>query len=148
MIALVGVNNLFYKILMMTLTLIPSDLLTFQSKEMHMTNSEYLLEIAILSTVLFSHHSNNEEEFFNDLELYEEWFSHPYHKIIIKAINHHKAKGEPTYEEFIADSLAKRGQLDHNLWLAIISASPFSRVQFEKYLEVMKEPNKSLIEGI
>lgn len=112
-------------------------------EEKNMTNSEYLLEVSILSTVLFSHHLCEDEEYFNDVELYEEWFTVPFHKIIVKAINHHKMKHEPTYEEFIADSLSKRGQLDIALWSAIISATPFSKRNFEKFLDKLKEPKKS-----
>lgn len=113
-----------------------------------MKNSEYLIEISILSTVLFAHHQCKDEEYFNNIELYEEWFLVPFHRIIVKAINHHKAKCEPIYEEFIADSLSRRGQLNAELWFRIISANPFSKVLFEQYLETLKSGKKSLIEGI
>ena len=109
-----------------------------------MTNAEYLIEVSILSTVLFAHHQCKDEEYFNNLELQEEWFLVPFHKIIVKAIHHHKAKSEPTYEEFIADSLSKRGQLDFELWTKIISANPFSKVLFEQYLETLQKPKTSL----
>jgi len=109
-----------------------------------MTNSEYLIEVSILSTVLFAHHQCKDEEYFNSLELQEEWFLVPFHKIIVKAINHHRAKCEPTYEEFIADSLSRRGQLDFELWTRIISANPFGKPNFERYLEVLQKPKTSL----
>lgn len=109
-----------------------------------MKNSEYLIEVSILSTVLFAHHQEQHEEYFNNLELQEEWFLIPFHKIIVKAINHHKMKAEPIYEEYIADSLSKRGQLDFELWITIISANPFSKVLFEKYLETLQKPKTSL----
>lgn len=109
-----------------------------------MKNSEYLMEVSILSTVLFAHHLHTDEEYFNSLELQEEWFLIPFHKIVVKAINHNKAKNEPIYEEFIADSLSIRGQLDFALWTTIISANPFSKVLFEKYLETLKKPKTSL----
>lgn len=108
-----------------------------------MNNSEYLLEVSILSTVLFSHHLCEDEKYFDNLELQEEWFLVPFHRIIVRAINHHKMKCEPIYEEFIADSLLKRNQLDFTLWNAIISANPFSKQNFETYLNKLKEPKKS-----
>lgn len=113
-----------------------------------MKQNEYFLEISILSTVLFAHHQCKDEEYFNDLELQEEWFLVPFHRIVVRAINHHKAKCEPIFEEFIADSLSRRNQLDFELWLNIISANPFSRVLFEQYLETLKKPKKSLHQGI
>lgn len=113
-----------------------------------MNNTEYMTEVSILSTVLFSHHQKEHEEYFNNLELYEEWFIVPFHKIIVRAINHNRQKCMPIYEEFIADSLSKRGQLDFELWTRIISANPFSKVLFEVYLEALKGGKKSLIEGI
>jgi len=109
-----------------------------------MKNSEYLIEVSILSTVLFAHHQCKDEQYFNELELQEEWFLISFHKIIVRAINHNKAKSEPIYEEFIADSLSKRGQLDFELWTTIISANPFSKVLFEQYLETLQKPKVSL----
>jgi len=113
-----------------------------------MTHTDYLMEISILSTVLFAHHQCNEKEYFNHLELQEEWFNLPFHRIIVRAINHHKAKGEPVYEEFIAESLFRRGQLDFQLWTAIISANPFSKALFEQYLNKMKKPSLYLQQGV
>jgi hypothetical protein len=57
-----------------------------------MKNSEYLIEVSILSTVLFAHHQNKDEEYFNNFELQEEWFQVHFHKIVVRAINHHKMK--------------------------------------------------------
>jgi len=127
----------------MNWTLSPHKPINHSSKEQQMTNNEYLLEVSILSTVLFAHHQCKDEQYFNDLELKEEWFIVPFHRIIIKAINHHRMKCEPIYEEFIADSLSKRGQLDFSLWSTIISANPFSKNIFEMYLSKLKEPKQS-----
>ena len=109
-----------------------------------MKNNEYFIEVSILSTVLFAHHQCKDEEYFNNLELKEEWFLIHFHKIIVRAINHNKAKALPIYEEFIADALSIRGQLDFELWTTIISANPFSKVLFEKYLETLQKPKTSL----
>ena len=113
-----------------------------------MTNTDYLIEVSVLSTVLFAHQQYSEEEFFTSFELQEEWFLIPFHRLVVKTINHTKAKGLPIYEEFIVEELQKNNALDFQLWTAIISGNPFSRVGFETYVKSLMKPKTSLHQGI
>ena len=113
-----------------------------------MTNTEYLIELSMLSTVLFAHHQYKDEQYFNDLELQEEWFQIPFHRLVVKNINYNKQLKLPTYEEFICESLIQDGIMDGDLWLKIIGANPFSKVLFEKYLVNLEKHSDKMIEGI
>lgn len=113
-----------------------------------MTNTKYLMEVSILSTVLFAHHQFTNEDYFANIELQEEWFSIPFHKLVVKTINHSRATSKPIYEEFIAEELLENRIMDNQRWLNIINANPFSRHNFEVYLEQIKQPNTSLHQGI
>ncbi len=113
-----------------------------------MTNTEFLIEKSIISTVLFSHHSCKDEDFFNSVELQEEWFSDYFHKLVVKAINHNKSLGLSTSEDFIAERMAEFGTLNYNQWIDLISANPFSSILFNVYLDELKGSKKSLIGSI
>jgi hypothetical protein len=105
---------------------------------------KYSLELSFISTML-STHSEEEEEFFDAQELQEEFFDNYFHKIVIKTINHTKALGYPIYEESIADELNRNGVMNFELWLRILSANPFSKYLFTKYLPQLSTAQNNLI---
>lgn len=113
-----------------------------------MTQTEYDLERSILSTILFSHHQFKDEEFFNNVELKEEYFQHHFHKLIVKQINHNKALVIPFQEEYICDTMAENGTLDHNQWLNIMATNPFGKSLFEVYYNKLQHPKTSLHLGV
>jgi len=113
-----------------------------------MTDSEYYIELSILSTVLFSYHQEEHEKYFDEIELKDDWFLNPFHKLVVRAINYNKSKNIPYQEEYICDILGKYNQLNTDLWLKIISANPFSPYLFKRYLEQLKAPKLSEHQGI
>jgi len=113
-----------------------------------MTNTDYLIETSILSTVLFAHHQYNNEAYFSNYELNEEWFSIQFHKLIVKTINSNRAIGLPLTEDYIAEQLLKNNIMNRDLWLTIISANPFGKANFDTYLEQLKGAKKAQIGDI
>lgn len=107
-----------------------------------MTNIEYAIEKSILSTILFSHHSKEDEAYLNSVELYEEYFSDHFHKLVVRQINHNKALGLSTQEEFITNAMGIAGTLTNQM-LEIIAANPFSKHLFETYYKQLTKPNLS-----
>ena len=100
-------------------------------------SNRYYTELSVLSTILFSHHTEH-EEYFNSYKLELDWFDTPFHKDVIKAVNFNKKKNIPHQEEYIADLLAKHNKMYPELWFTILSANPFSRPLFDKYIESIK----------
>ena len=109
-----------------------------------MTNQEYLIECSIISTFVFSHHSNDNEKYLHSIDLREEYFLTHFHKLIVKEINDNKMKCIPIYSEYIEDQLRNNGTLDYQLWENILNANPFGKALFDSYFNTLKEPKKSL----
>lgn len=107
-----------------------------------MSNLDYSIEKSILSTIMFSHHQKDDEEFFNNAELYEEFFSDRFHKLVVKQINHNKALGLSFQEEFITEAMKDNGTLTNQM-LEIMSANPFGKHLFEVYYKLMSRPKLS-----
>ena len=105
-------------------------------------NNRYYTELSVLSTILFSHHTQH-EEYFNNYRLELDWFDTPFHKDVVKAINFNKSKNIPHQEEYISELLNKHNKLDHKLWFTVIAANPFSRPSFDKYIENIKRNHKN-----
>jgi len=107
-----------------------------------MTNLEYVIEKSIISTILFSHHQKEDEDYFNNIELKEEHFTDHFHKLVVKQINHNKAKGLNTHEDFITEAMSVNGTLTNQM-LEIMTANPFSRHLFEVYYNQISKPKLS-----
>lgn len=103
-----------------------------------MTNLEYSIEKSLLSTILFAHHQKEDESYFNTLELKEELFKNPFHRLVAKQINHNRALGLSTQDEFITEAMAQNGTLTNQM-LEIMTANPFSRHLFQRYYSSLKK---------
>ena len=104
-----------------------------------MSNLDYSIEKSILASVMFSHHQKADEEFFNNIELYEEYFSDKFHRLVVKQINYNKALGLSYQEEYITEAMANSGTLTNQM-LEILNANPFSRYLFETYYKQLSKP--------
>ena len=107
-----------------------------------MTQTEYDIEKSILSTVLFSHHQFKDEEFFSNVELYEEHFQDNFHKLVVKQINHNKAKGLSIQEDYITEAMGVNGTLTSQM-IEIMNTNPFGRPLFEEYYKALNKPKLS-----
>lgn len=107
-----------------------------------MTSIEYSIEKSILSTILFAYHQKEDMAYFENVELYEENFQDYFHKLVVKQINHNKARGLSVSEEYITEAMAVNGTLTDQM-LEIMAATPFSRNMFKTYFDILNRPKLS-----
>lgn len=108
------------------------------------------IERALLATVLMHDtYTESESKRIVAIELYEEWFSNHIHKIIVKIINHMKARAMPIYFELVRKEALSQGYNIDDILLSIISANTFSYNTFIAYYsDVRLSKKKSLQELI
>ena len=109
-----------------------------------MTNQEYFIDVGILTTIMFAHHSCSNEDYLHNVELREDYFLNNFHKTIVRQINHNKLNSVPIFNELIEINLIENRTMDYGLWHTIINANPFGKTLFDAYYEKIKEPKTSL----
>ena len=111
-----------------------------------LTETEYSIELAIISTLL-NYEVLNEEElaYISSLELNKEDFRVIFHQNIIRAINYFKRLNMPIFEVAISEELQRRGLFNEKEWFRVMEANPLGLSLFKKYYEILKANNtKSL----
>ena len=103
-------------------------------------------ERSVLSTVMYHAHSGQP---LGNTELYEEWFSSHFHKIVVKTINAMRAKDIPPADDLVYHYLDKNGLVrdvkNQVAFNDIITANPFgSSDVFGQYLNILKSSKKRL----
>lgn len=107
------------------------------------------IERALLATILRSDMMQQEEQNrIDSAELYEEWFDHHPHKIIVKTINNLKMRSMPYYTEIVVDELHKHGYNLDDAVIDICTSTPMTYGTFAKYYDVLKNSKKKSLQEL
>jgi len=103
-------------------------------------------ERTVLSTALFA--DVFDIDYAAHQELREEWFTDPFHRLVVKYINHAKANGLVD-EMIVQDAMARDRVLDQHKFIDIVSANPLGSEQsFLLAIEKIRGVKKSQHEDI
>jgi hypothetical protein len=93
-------------------------------------------ERTVLSTILLS--EVYDLEFAQNTSISEDYFSHPFHKIVAKTINEAKKLGMMD-ELIVMDMLQRKNLMDDYLFSMILAANPFAtKKQFDYQMDIIR----------
>lgn len=100
------------------------------------------VERALLSTFIYKDLSPISDTL-DRLELKEEWFRDPLHKIIAKCLIWLKKNEKGIDEVIVINYITKNNKVDLEKWMLVLAANSFgSKETIEAYIALLKKHNK------
>jgi len=107
------------------------------------------IERAVLASFIMNDtYSEEEADNILRLELYEEWFEHLGHKIVVKIINSMKMSGKPIYAELVRKQAYSSGYDIDSLLVDIMTCNIFSFNTFKAYYNDMNTTSRKSMAGL